>query len=162
MKTILRVLKQRKNRLISRYSKKQPQSIVLKNKPLSVLTLREALIANKLIDNDGFKPEDIIDINNEAIWENFCEIFKKNEKNNVRFGRFIFYIEENHVMSQLHDVNPTYFQMIINHFCQKLGCIAEFQKETREEIPGLTLHKVIVKHEYLSKDPSEFLKSIRY
>lgn len=158
MKTFLKALKHKRNRLVSRVIGSPQHTIVLKNKPLSVLALRQELMNNQLISNDGFMPEDIVDINANAIWNHFCDIFKRNEKNNIRFGQFSFFIEEHHVLAQLYEVSPSRFQQLLTEYCDKLGCNAEFKIESRSEVPGLVLNKVTIKHSYLSKDPISFIK----
>lgn len=154
---LFKEINKKKNRFLKRYMTKPERKIFIEKKPISVLALRDELIANKVIPNDGLNSEDIININASAIWEKFKEVYQKNEKNNVRFGQFFFYLEENRILSQLFEVNPKYFEKVIGSHCKELGCSVEFRKEVLDELPGTILNKVVVRHNYLSRNTKPIL-----
>lgn len=160
MNHLLKKIKNKKDQLMKKKNKGISQTLVLKSKPLSVLSVRQALIDNKIISDDGYAPEDIVDINSAAIWEVFRDIYEKNERLNVRTGHFSFYIEENNFLSQVFEINKKQFQEIISEYCQQLSCSVSFAQEVREDCPGLTLNKVTVKHNFFGREISAFARTI--
>lgn len=156
----LNELKNKQNKLVRRYITKTERTIVVARKPLSIWTVRNALIQNKVIRDDGSRPDDIVDINQPAIWDNFRAIYEKNERKNVRNGYFTFYIEENSVLSQVYDVSPKQFEVVLGEICSHLGCSLKIEQEIREELPNMVLHKATVKHNGFSRDLTAFFKSV--
>jgi len=160
MRNLLNELKKKQNKLVNRYINKTERTIIISKKPLSIWKIKQALIASKVIPDDGYKPKDIVDINQGAIWDSFRAIYERNERQNVKNGNFSFYIEEDSVMSQIFDVSPEQFQIVFGEICGGLGCSVSFSKEVREELPNLTLNKVTVKHNFFTRDLTAFFRGV--
>lgn len=160
MKDFLKKLLHQKDAFMGAATKKAKRTLVLEKKTVSVLGVRQALIDNKIITDDGYNPSDIVNINSAAIWERFRDIYERNERTNVMNGHFDFYLEEDGFMSQIHDINPKQFQELIQEFCQQLSCSSIFSKEVREEFPDQVLNKVTIKHNFFGREISAFARGI--
>lgn len=134
------------------WAKKPNKSLILKNQPLSIWTVRQALIENKLIMDDGYSSSDIVDINSPTIWEIFRRIYEKHERTNVLNGHFSFYIEEYGFLSLMFKLNKKEFKVLIDSICSQFNCTATYYQEKYEEYPGIILNRVDVRHNFFSKD----------